>query len=496
MPAHPERLAAGALLAALALSLVIGVALRDEIACGMVDASDLTRIGPGVYAQGGESASERAELLELVDKARAEGGQASAVKRESVVIFSDSGFWRGDADARTIATPFRSCIVIGSTVWNSDRGSLELSRASPPPPAGKTAITEAAKPDERGEPPMIAPAVPGPKPEEASAAPGGTPEPRAAPVESEPIAKPVAAAESKSPAEPRPAPGPAIVPTPEPAPMAVRDPAPAPPPLAAPAAPSRPPSLAPIPKPPAPPLLHPAPRVAYAPERAEPAEASAARGGTPEPSIGPVESEPIAKPVAAAESKLPAEPRPAPGPAIVPTPEPTPMAVRDPAPAPPPLAAPAAPSRPPSLARIPKPPAPPALQPAPPTASWVPARHVRPGWRPPELARSAPTPLAAPRGRPIAPRALAAAPPVRIRAPGASDRIEQPEDLTRTFAEPPLSEKWSRSESIYLPRDWQRIDTPQGLLYQARQREMKGSCSTSSTNGYFPCPKAVTRPTR
>jgi hypothetical protein len=404
MAAHPERLAAGALLAALALSLVFGVALRDEIACSMVDASDLTRIGPGVYARGGESADERARLLALVDDARRGVGQPTSGKRENVVIFSDSDFWRGDADARTIATPFRACVVIGSAARNVERVSLELSRAEALSPARPTAIAEAERPAK------TAPAASEPKPEEASVAPARPDEPAAGAVEAGPPAEPVAAEPESHPA-PAPAPGPAIAATPAPMRVVVREPVPTPP------APSRPPSLAQIPKS-APPLPSPAPRIARAP--IEPANKS------------------------------------------------------------------------------------PALDPL--TRPLSPARHIRPGPRLPEIARTAGALLAAPHIRPIAPRpivapaarapALAAAPPVRIRTPGATDRIEQPEDLTRRFAEPPLSEKWSRSESIYLPRDWRRIDTPQGLLYQARQREIKGSCSTGSTNGYFPCPKADMRHTR
>jgi hypothetical protein len=72
-----------------------------------------------------------------------------------------------------------------------------------------------------------------------------------------------------------------------------------------------------------------------------------------------------------------------------------------------------------------------------------------------------------------------------------------PESLAHSrFAEPSLWDERARSDALSLSPHWRRIDTPHGLLYQARQRAIGGECSTGSTNGYYLCPKANMRRSR
>jgi hypothetical protein len=126
MSVRPEKLAAWALAAAFGLSLLLGVVLRDQIACGMVEAAGLSALAPNVFAEdpeGGEAAG-------LVESARQRVGAANAATgADPVLIFSDSSFWSDDEAIRTIVTPFRTCIVIGRTERNVDEVSQAMARA-------------------------------------------------------------------------------------------------------------------------------------------------------------------------------------------------------------------------------------------------------------------------------------------------------------------------------------------------------------------------------
>ena len=126
MPRHPEKLVAWAFAAAFGLSLLLGVVLRDQIACTLVEASGLTQIAPHVFADAPDS-DEATSLVERASQRVASAFGASS--SEPIVIFSDSSFWRGDADARTIVTPFRACIVIGSKARSVEDIAHEMARA-------------------------------------------------------------------------------------------------------------------------------------------------------------------------------------------------------------------------------------------------------------------------------------------------------------------------------------------------------------------------------
>jgi hypothetical protein len=140
MTARPERLAAGAFAAGLALSLLLGVVLRDQIACSLVEASGLTMIAPRVFADPPEGAQESAELLGLAHRA-----SERAARDEAIMIFTDSSFWRDEARTRTIVTPFRACVVIGREARSVDKVSDELARAMPEP-TGKMIARQAQVP--------------------------------------------------------------------------------------------------------------------------------------------------------------------------------------------------------------------------------------------------------------------------------------------------------------------------------------------------------------
>ena len=156
MPAHPERLAAFAVAGALALSLLLGVAWRDQIACGLVEASGLTMIGPKIFADAPVDAQESALLLDRARESRARAAAAhDQSSDEAVLIFSDSNFWRGDADARVIRTPFRACVVIGPHARGLDTIASELARVGPARrealKAPAATATPASEPDRGGD---------------------------------------------------------------------------------------------------------------------------------------------------------------------------------------------------------------------------------------------------------------------------------------------------------------------------------------------------------
>jgi hypothetical protein len=417
MTARPERLAAGAFAAGLALSLLLGVVLRDQIACSMVEASGLTMIAPRVFADPPEAAQDIAELQDLARRAN-----ERAARDDAIMIFTDSSFWRGEAPTRNIVTPFRVCVVIGREARNVDKVSDELARTRTGPPARTIArpaqvtapIATAAREDSNNA--EDAGRLAGPQNAAPTASAGET-APTAEPNEASATARPGAV---------------------EPPPVARDIPAPAP--QDAPAA---------------------------LPEPAQPATPDQAAIATPppgaEPPVPPVAQEATPNPQAVAPEASAQAPAPAP-----------------PADAPPWVAV-----APPRAAVIADPP----------TGSLAPRSNTPSGQRPPSLAASQRAPAVVRHIRPT--QARAAAPPiaahVRIWSPRAPVQAIAPPARTRVFAEPSLSERWTRSDALTLPPNWRRIDTPHGLLYQAGRRGNEGRCSTGSTNGYYPCRRAGTR---
>jgi len=426
MSARPERLAAAALVVGFALSLLLGVGLRDQIACGMVEASGLKRIGPKVFADASDAARNSAGLLDLARGASAREARGD----DPIMIFTASDFWLGEKQVRTIATPFRSCVVIGPSARGVDDVSRELAFAAgeaprqpaAESPAATTPADDQTKADNPGE---VASAHEPPS------------EPtRTVPVEPEHARMP-ATPEVAEPAQPQGIPPPGKAEAAAPSPPSQADVAtPAPTPDTDPAKEVATPEPTPVPH-------------AAAPNPPKPADVVAA---APTPETDPARDV--------------ATPEPAPAPRAAPE-TPSPAAAELRASAPPPSAA-----CPPAVAVF-KPQGP-AVSYAP-TGSFMPRTRVRP------------------RAHFLAIRASHSAPEVRhirptsARGPWRPPFAPRPRTLpARTTAHAVVQ------QSPWLPPGWRRIDTPHGLLYLAGRGRYEERCSTSSINGYFPCRRAAT----